>query len=571
MSKESFLKSLFSGVIPDGVVFPWPELPVAAADTLHLLLDAVRKFCAQRVDSALIDRQYAIDPSVLQGLRELGVFGLAVPKEHGGLGLSQTAYARVIQELAAADASVALTVGAHQSIGLQALLLFGTEEQRRRFLPRLASGESLAAFALTEPGAGSDAAAIQTRAVPTEGGYLLSGSKLWVTNGGLADLFTVFARTSSPEEGAKPRITAFLVERSERVRIGPNERKLGIRGTSTTPVFFDDAFVPEANVVGEKGRGFKVAMEVLSSGRLGLAAGCIGQCRTLLRLSTERAQERRAFGRPIGEFGFVKDKISRMLSELFALESMVYLTTGLVDGGAGDFSVESAACKVFGSETLWRVANEALQIAAGVGYMEGFPYERLLRDARIHLVFAGTNEILRAFIALSGMQGPSLELAEVSKAMREPIKGFGVLSDIAVRKARSALGRRERMVGAHPVLAGEAVIFEEYVQELAKATSKVLRRHGKDIAEMQYTQRRVADVAIDLYAIAAVIARTSRVIERRGEEGARREIDHTAIFVAQAEKRLAANVASFDRNDDELRKAIASRAYVDGGYPFDVV
>jgi acyl-CoA dehydrogenase family protein 9 len=571
MSKESFLKSLFSGVIPDGVVFPWPELPVAEADTLHVLLDAVRKFCAQRVDSAIIDRQYAIDPSVLQGLRELGVFGLAVPKEHGGLGLPQTAYARVIQELAAADASVALTVGAHQSIGLQALLLFGTEDQRRRFLPRLASGESLAAFALTEPGAGSDAAAIQTRAVPTEGGYLLSGSKLWVTNGGLADLFTVFARTSSPEEGAKPRITAFLVERSERVRSGPNERKLGIRGTSTTPVFFDDAFVPEANVVGEKGRGFKVAMEVLNHGRLGLAAGCIGQCRTLLRLSTERAQKRRAFGRPIGEFGFVKDKIARMLSELFALESMVYLTTGLVDGGAADFSVESAACKVFGSETLWRVANEALQIAAGVGYMEGFPYERLLRDARIHLVFAGTNEILRAFIALSGMQGPSLELAEVSKAMREPIKGFGVLSDIAVRKARSALGRRERMVGAHPVLAREAVIFEEYVQELAKATSKVLRRHGKDIAEMQYTQRRVADVAIDLYAIAAVIARTSRVIERRGEEGARREIDHTAIFVAQAEKRLAANVASFDRNDDELRKAIASRAYVDGGYPFDVV
>jgi acyl-CoA dehydrogenase family protein 9 len=194
----------------------------------------------------------------------------------------------------------------------------------------------------------------------------------------------------------------------------------------------------------------------------------------------------------------------------------------------------------------------------------------MLRDARINLIFEGTNEILRAFIALSGMQGPGRELADVARAMREPIKGFGLLSDFAIRRARSALGR-ERMTRHHPVLNREAVVFEEYVQALAGGVDKVLRKHGRDIAEMQYTQKRTAELAIDLYAVAACIARTTRAIEKRGEEGARREIDLTSIFVSSAEQRMAQTIAAFDKNDDELRKEVASKAYVDGGYPFDVV
>jgi acyl-CoA dehydrogenase family protein 9 len=284
----------------------------------------------------------------------------------------------------------------------------------------------------------------------------------------------------------------------------------------------------------------------------------------------ERAQERKAFGRPIGEFGLIKDKVASMVASAYALESTTYLTTGLVDKGAADYSIESAICKVSGSETLWAVANEAMQIAAGVGYMKEAPYERWLRDSRVNLIFEGTNEILRCFIALSGMQGPGRALADVSRAMREPIKGFGLLSDFALRKARTALGR-ERVSRAHPLLNREAVLLEDYVADLAKNVDKVLRRHGKEIAEMQYTQKRVADVAIDLYAVASVLSRTSRAIERRGEEGARREVDLTTIFVAGAERRLAEGIASFDKNDDELRKAVASKAYADGGYPLDVV
>jgi acyl-CoA dehydrogenase family protein 9 len=575
MHESSFMKSLFFGSIEEGLVFPWPEAVSEAerveVDRLHVLLDAVRRFFELRVDSREIDRRQQIPGEVIASLRELGWFGMAIPQAYGGLGLTNTGYARVVQEMTGLDSSVALTLRAHQSIGSRGLVLFGTEEQKSRYLPRLAKGDDIAAFALTEPGAGSDAAAIQTRAERQEdGSYLLNGTKTWITNGGLADIFTVFARTSRPDADAKPKITAFVVERGWGVQHGPPQDKLGIRGTSTTEILFEDVRVPAANVLGEPGRGFKVAMQVLDSGRLALASGCLGLSKRLLRMAVERCKERRAFGRPIGEFGLIKDKIAMMMANTWALECMTYLTTGMTDAGALDFSIESAICKVYGSETCWRVVNETLQIAGAVGYMADFPYERLLRDARINLVFEGTNEILRAFIALGGMQGPGQELADVARAMREPIKGFGLLSDFAIRKARGALVR-ERMTRHHPTLAREALIFDEYVHELGRGVESVLRRHGSDIAEMQYTQKRTADMAIDLYGLAACISRTTRAIERRGEEGARREIDLTSIFASSAERRLNHLVAAVAKNDDELRKDVATRAYADGGYPFDVL
>lgn len=572
MIEQSFMKALFHGVIAEDMIFPYPELPSDDRENTSMILDSVRRYFAANVDAAKIDREHLIPPEVMEGLKSLGLFGLQIPTDHDGIGLSASAYARVMQEVGGLDASVAVMLGAHQSIGLKGILLFGTPEQKRRYLPKLATGEWTAAFALTEPSAGSDAAAIKTRAELSADGshYVLNGAKIWITNGGFADVFTVFARTSSLEEGQKPKITAFIVERGMGVKNGPNEHKLGIRGSSTTELFFDDVKIPKENVLGEVGRGFKVAMEVLNSGRLGLASGSLGMCQVLLKLALERVSERRAFGRAIGEFGLIKDKISAMLAQTYALESMTYLTAGIVDGKVSDYSLESAICKVFGSETLWYVVNDTLQIAAGIGYMQDYPYERMMRDARINLIFEGTNEILRCFVALSGMQGPGKALADVVKAMREPIKGFGLLSDFAVRKARTVLGR-ERLTRAHPLLSREAVIFEEFTGELASNTEAVLRKHGREIAEMQFTQKRVAEMAIDLYAIAACITRTTRAIERRGEEGARREIDLTSIFTTAAQKRLRQNVHDFSRNDDELRKAVASRAYTDRAYPFDIV
>jgi acyl-CoA dehydrogenase family member 9 len=570
--EQSFTKALFHGVIAEDMIFPFPEMSPEERESTAAMLGSVRRFFGANVDSAKIDREEQIPPRVLEELKGLGLFGLQIPTEHGGLGRSTMAYVRVMQEIGGLDASIAVTLRAHESIGLKAIQLYGTPEQKRRYLPKLAKGEQLAAFALTEPSAGSDAAAIKTRAELSADGssFVLNGSKIWVTNGGIADVFTVFARTSALEEGAKPKITAFIVERGMGVKSGPNERKLGIRGASTTELFLDDVLVPRENVLGEVGKGFKLAMGVLNSGRLGLASGCLGVVKALVRMSIERVQERRAFGRSIGQFGLIKDKIARMLAEAYALESMTYLTAGVADGKLADYSLESAICKVKGSEILWGVIDEAMQIAAGIGYMAEHPYERLLRDARLNMIFEGTNDILRCFIALSGLAGPGKELAEVAKAMREPIKGFGLLGDFAIRKARAALGR-ERMTRPHPRLSREAGVFEELTGELAAQSESVLRKHGRDIAEMQFAQRRIAEMVMDLYAIAACLSRTTRAIERRGEDGARREVELTAIFVNMAERRIRQQVADFARNDDELRKAVASRAYADGAYPFDIV
>src|SRR5258706_664215 len=358
MNEQSFMKSLFHGVIAEDVIFPYPDLGQTEIDNLNIMLDSVRKFCASNVDSAKIDREHVIPNEVIQGLKDPGLFGMVIPQQHGGIGLSTTAYARVMQEVAGIDPSLAVTSGRQQSIGLKGILLFGTEAQKAKYLPKLATGEQVAAFALTEPGAGSDAAAIQTRAEEQpDGTYVLNGSKIWITNGAYADVFTVFARTSPAEEGAKPRITAFIVERGWGVKNGPNEHKLGIRGTSTTEIFFEDVKIPAHAMLGENGRGFKGAMEVLNSGRLGLASGCVGGCKRLIKMAVERVQERKAFGRPIGEFGLIKDKIALIMAETFALESMTELTTALVDGRGDevrDYSVESPICKGFGSETLWR-------------------------------------------------------------------------------------------------------------------------------------------------------------------------------------------------------------------------
>ena len=568
---ESLLKAFFLGEVPDALLFPYPELAPQEAARVHSLIESTRKYVKSQVDSAAIDRQAHIPPEVLRGLGDLGLFGLLVPKAYGGSGLSLSGFARVIEELSGLDASVAVVVGAHQSIGLMGLLTSGTEAQKAAFLPALARGEKIAAFALSELGAGSDAASIRTRAERVPGGYRITGTKAWTTNGSIADVLVVFARTGPEHDGKRPRIIALIVERGAGgVTVGEDAPKLGIRGVSTPPLAFDGTFVSDANVLGDPTRGFKVAMEVLNVGRIKLAAGCVGAAKHAIKLAVARAGERRAFGRSIGEFGLIKDKIATMMADTFALESATYLTAHLVDAGVKDVGIEAAACKIMGSETLWRVVGETLQVAAGIGYMQEHAYERMLRDSRIQLVLQGTSEILRSYIALSGLEGPRDQLQGMKRALKAPVRGIGALSDFAFKRARDALGR-ERLGKAHPVLAREAALIDGYVLELSRAAERALLKHGKHIAEMQFTQRRLSEMAMDLYALTAVVARTSRVIERRGVEGSRRERDLTSIFATTVERRLALNVAAFAMNDDELRKSVASRAYDDGGYALDIL
>ena len=571
MSEQSFMKALFFGIIAEDTVFPFPTLPLSERERSDALIKELRRGLAPMLEAKRSDESQTLRPEVLDRCRQLGLFGLTIPKRYGGHALSSLAYVRVLQEVSSYDASLALMLVAHEAIGARGLMLFGTAEQCERYLPSLASGEKIAAFALTERSGGSDSGGIRTRAVhdPETGVWRISGSKPWVTNASLADLLIVIARTNPADEGNKPRLTAFLVEPGPGLRVGERLETLGVRGAHIGPVIFDGVEVEESAVLDEVGKGFKVAMSVMNEARMALAAAMTGQCRASVNDTLHFVRERRSFGRAIAEFPAIKDKVSLMLADCYAAESMVCLAAGMADRKMEDYSVESAICRVAASEALWRVVNHGVQVMASGAYLTNHPMERRLRDARGGFVVDATNEILRCFIALSGMRGPGRQLGEVEQAMVEPVKGFGLLRDFAVRKVKEALGR-ERVTRAHSLLNREMVLFEDVTDALHKAVIRALREHGQEIAEMQHTQLRVANIAIDLFALAACLARTSLAIERTGEAGARRAIDLTILFAARAAKRMRANLEMLDHNDDALRNAIASRAYTDGAYPFEI-
>jgi len=578
----SFGKSLFFGEILEDQIFPYPQMPRDQAELVPIC-ETIDKYMAD-IDRARLDRTGEMPAELLASLKEMGLFGVIVPEEHGGLGLSNTGYARVMQQIASWDGSIAVTLGAHSSIGLKGLLLFGTDEQKRRYLPRLATGEMIAAFCLTEPGSGSDAFSIKTSARREGDFYVLNGQKLWITNGGIADFYTVFAKTTPDTPQQKGRISAFIVPRDlGGVTHGPHEDKMGIRASNTTAVYFDSVRVPAANLLGEEGKGFKVAMSILNHGRTGLGAGAVGGQQRLLQLAVAHAAERKQFGRPLASFGKVKEKLGRMATNLYVSESLCYLVSATIDRGGVDYSVEGAATKVFNSEALWSATDEALQIAGGMGYMREQPYEQAMRDARINRIFEGTNEILRQYVGLTGLQKPGEYLKglgkELSSALTAPIKSFGLLRDYAVRKAKQSVpmqalpyGREPQITRAHPVLQEQVVYLEDAVQSLAAVCETALRRHGRNIVEQQLQVSRIADIAIDLLALCAALSRTSGLIERKGLEKAKNEISMTYTFYSDARRRVRANLrASTGRNNDESIQHVADAAVAAGGYENDVL
>jgi acyl-CoA dehydrogenase family member 9 len=571
MVEDSFMKALFLGVVAEDMVFPFPHMSEAERSQIHALVDVVGRFLRVEVDAAAIDESNDIPAPVFAGMRELGLFGLAIPAEYGGMGLSMRGYTRVIQEVASHSAALAHVLLAHESTGIRGLLDFGTKAQKSEWLPKVASGELLAAFALAEERSGTDAGAMLTRLDPDPSGdgFRLSGSKSFVTNGHRAGLFTVFARTTPAEPGQKPHITTVLVERGPGVSCGPPLDTLGLRGAGIGEVSFDNVFVPADRVLGKPTKGFSIAMEVLSDSRAPLAGIYMGQCRALLQRSVERVSQRRSFGRPIQDFPIIKDKIARMMADTYAVESMAYMTAGLFDQGVQDCTLESAICRVAGSEALWRVAQSGIQISGASGFMRNGVFSRHLRDARASFVFDSTNETLRCFIALSGMRAPAEKLDEAAP-VSDPIKSFGVLKDYAMRTVRG-LTRKEQLVRAHVRLSAEMAILEESAESFAKAVDAKLREHGSEISEMQYVQMRIANAAMDIYAMTACISRATAAIERHGEDGARREIEVTVMFVALAQRRVSRMLAELEANDDDLRKEIAARTCTDGGYPADVI
>lgn len=573
--ESSPAKSLFSGRILESRVFPFPTLSVEEKETLGLVLESIDKLLGPKTEEF---RKYDVageqPEAYVEELKAAGLFSLIIPTEYDGLGLSNSAYSRVLQQTSRHDASTSLTIGAHSSIGMKALLLFGNDEQKKKYLPRLATGELIAAFCLTEAGAGSDAASITTTATKNgDGTWTLNGEKIWITNGGTAGFYTVFARTDSPEG----KITAFLVEREwAGVSSGPKEDKMGIRASCTTTVRFTDVKVPTEAMLGEEGKGFKVAMAVLNNGRTGLGGGCVGAMKKLIEAAVSQATQRKQFGRSIAEFQLVKEKIAMMSMLCFASESVVTMVGHYVDSGVEDFSVEAAISKVFISEALWQVADEALQIAGGNGFMREYPYERVVRDSRINRIFEGTNEILRLFVGLSGMKDAGEELKDVARGLsgifNDPIKGFGVLSSYASKKvAQVTTIGRERLSFVHPALKNEATEMAQGVAKLGQCVEVVLKRHGKGIIGEQLSTKRVADACIDLFVGLCVLSRVSAMIAEKGEAACSTEISMVKVYAQFARTRIANSLRALSKNEDRALLSLADSVIGKGGYTWDIL
>ncbi|XP_038552896.1 complex I assembly factor ACAD9, mitochondrial [Micropterus salmoides] len=516
----AYAKDLFLGQVNKAEVFPYPEIGNEELEEINQLVAPVEKFFNEEVDSAKIDREAKIPPETLNGLKELGLFGIMVPEEYGGLGLSNTMYAR-LAEIISLDGSIAVTLAAHQAIGLKGILIAGNEAQKQKYLPKLASGEHIAAFCLTEPGSGSDAASIKTRATLSEDGthYLITGSKIWISNGGMADIMTVFARTEVVVDGVKKdKISAFIVERAfGGITSGKPEDKLGIRGSNTCEVSYDNVPVPVENVIGEIGGGFKVAMNILNSGRFSMGSSSAGMIKKLIEMTSEYAATRKQFNRSLSEFGMIQEKFAVMALNAFVMESMAYLTAGMMDRpGLPDCSLEAAMVKVFSSEGAWICVSEALQVLGGLGYTKNYPYERYVRDCRILPIFEGTNEILRMYVALTGMQYAGKVLTGKIKEMKKG--NLGLALGMVGKKLRNSfggsvdLGLTGKDGVVHPSLAESAKKLEQNVNLFGSTVESLLYRYGKTIVDEQLALKRVADVLINIYAMTAVLSRASRSI-----------------------------------------------------------
>ncbi|XP_077987519.1 very long-chain specific acyl-CoA dehydrogenase, mitochondrial-like isoform X2 [Glandiceps talaboti] len=543
---------LFRGQVNSSQVFPFPEvLTDEQKEMLQMLVDPCAKFFEEVNDAAKNDQIEKVEDNTMQGLREMGAFGLQVPVDYGGLGLTNTQYARLVEIVGAHDLGVGITLGAHQSIGFKGILLFGNKEQKEKYLPSLAAGENIAAFCLTEPSSGSDASSIRSRAVLSDDGkhYILNGSKIWISNGGISEIFTVFAQTpcTDADGNTKDKVTAFVVERAfGGISHGAPEKKMGIKASNTAEVYFEDVKIPVENVLGEVGGGFKVAMNILNNGRFGMGAALSGTMRSLIQKAVDHATNRTQFGNYIHNYGAIQEKIARMVMKHYVTESMAYMISANMDAGSTEFQIEAAISKIYGSEAAWFVADEAIQICGGMGFMKDAGLERVMRDLRIFRIFEGTNDILRLFIALTGMQNAGGQLRELQKAMRNPAANLGLIVEEANKRAKRMMGMNtgpSLTEHVHSDLTESAAQTSKAIAEFGVVIEDLLIKYKKGIVNEQFILWRVADAAIDIYGMVAVLSRASRSLNQNSSS-AEHERDMCQLFCNEASDRVADNLMS---------------------------
>ena len=534
-------------------------------ETQRMIADTVREFVERSVlphrEELEFLKKVELGPSLLREAGEAGILSVDIPEAYGGMGADK-ATTMLVTERIAWSGSFSTTHGAQTGIGTLPILYFGTKEQKEQYLPKLATGEIVGAYALSEPGSGSDALSARTSAVlnKEKTHYLLNGTKQYITNAGFADVFILFAKV----DGEK--FTAFIVDRdTPGLSFGPEERKMGIRGSSTRAVILEDVKVPVDHVVGEIGRGHVVAFNILNVGRFKLGAGTLGGCKVTLEHAVPYVKQRHQFGRPLSDFGLIRAKIADIAARTFVAESMVYRTAGLMDRAIAtldpnaedfhrqtidkveDFTIECSMIKVFSSESLALAAEEGLQMLGGYGFCEDYPLEQIYRDERINRIFEGTNEINRMLI-------PGMIL---KKALKKELPFFSAAKQVA-----------EELLGP-PAFeeAGEPGFLEEeskLVAAMKKACVAALgfaaQKHGEHIKDQQEILSDTADMVMETYACGSGVLRARKQAERGGEESARLMADMVTLYVHDAMDRVARwgrNVLAQSAEGDELRTMMA--------------
>ena len=485
-------------------------------------------------------KDYAISRDLLKKAGDLGLSGVEIPEAYGGLEMDKVT-AAIIADNIAKYAGFATTWGAHSGIGLLPIVYFGTEEQKKKYLPRLATGEIVGAYALSEATSGSDALNCRTRAVLSPDGkhYILNGEKMWITNAAFADLFTVFAKI----DGEK--FSAFLVEKTfPGISHGAEEHKMGIRGSSTCPIILNDCKVPVENLLGEVGKGHIIAFNILNVGRFKLGAMCVGGARVSIESAVGYAKQRKAFGKTIGDFGLVREKIANMTTLIYVGESMVYRTVGMMDAllseidsakpdaakeqrkAIEEYAVECSILKVWGSEMIDYVVDETLQIFAGYGFVEEYPAERAYRDARINRIFEGTNEINRliitGFLLKRAMSGQLALMPAIKNLMDEVLSGPSTGEEI------------EGPLADERKLVAQAKKLGLFVA--GAATQKYMQ----SIQDHQEVMGAIADMTIEIYAMESALLRAQKMVEQKGEAAATLAIAMTRVYLTQAMEKVEA-------------------------------
>lgn len=538
--RAGFAKDLYFGHFRADAILPYPELRGREKADGDEAVDAVRRFCREHIDPDRIDRDADIPASVIRGLGDLGVLGMCVSPEFGGRGFSQQNYCRILEIIGSHCSATAVFVNAHHSIGLRALALFGTPEQQARWMRPLASGHTLAAFALTEPEAGSDASNVRTKAQPTSDGrgYILNGRKHYITNAAIAGVLTVMARTPDPKD-PDGKITAFLVtpDMPGFEIVTPRMEKCGIRGTATGRFDLKDVFVPKENVLGMVGKGLKLALTVLDFGRTTFGATCTGAAKFCMAKLAERANTRRQFGKTLGDFELVKQKLALAAADTFAMEAMTYYTAALIDSGAEDYMLETAMLKVFASDNLWRIVNDTLQVWGGAGFFTDQPFERMMRDARLNLIGEGANDVLRCFVAMVGLRNVGKDLESI---LKKPWKAF------------SLIRFKPRVPVRHGLLQPEADRISRQIAAFGRACTRALVTHREGILDRQYVQARLGDTATELFAAGCVYSRLSSLAGRTDISEAVKQRDLTTglYYLKLAERRNRQRLWELTHNDD---------------------